>query len=314
MGGPVPQVGATVYGAPRYPAWHPRCSPPPGMRTDIIGLGVILAVGGLVYGSSRITAPAATSARMASVGIAPSRDTDLSTRVRSRRHASRQSTALARYVREAAERHQLPESLVAAVISVESEFNPRAVSRRGAIGLMQLMPSTAAMLGVRDAFDPRQNIDGGARHLRDLIDRFSGDVTLALAAYNAGAQNVLKHRGVPPYPETRAFVTRVLHRAGMMATPAVASARTRTVASPAASSAMRPVATLVSAPVSMPGVLLLRHTVEPRRASTSDPAIAPAAFSDGRTAPSASPPLDPVPSLPSEVSAPAALPLNSEAP
>ncbi|MBM3220110.1 MAG: lytic transglycosylase domain-containing protein [Candidatus Rokubacteria bacterium] len=86
------------------------------------------------------------------------------------------------------------------------------------------MPSTAALLGVRDAFDPEQNVDGGARHLRDLMHRFDNDVTLALAAYNAGAQAVIHHRGVPPYPETRAFVARVLGRVGRVATPAVALA------------------------------------------------------------------------------------------
>src|SRR5437867_89608 len=100
--------------------------------------------------------------------------------------------------------------------------SPRAASRRGALGLMQLMPGTAALLGVRDAFDPGQNVDAGARHLRDLLDQFANDVSLALAAYNAGAQAVIKHGGMPPYPETRAFVARVLDRAGRMAIPAVA--------------------------------------------------------------------------------------------
>ncbi len=127
----------------------------------------------------------------------------------------------AQEVREAAERHGVPEGLIAAVIRVESGFNAQAVSRKGARGLMQLMPGTASMLGVRDSFDPRQNIDGGVRHLRGLIDRFGNDLKLALAAYNAGEQAVLNHRGVPPYAETRDYVTKVL---GLFGAPAAAAA------------------------------------------------------------------------------------------
>jgi hypothetical protein len=113
-------------------------------------------------------------------------------------------------IRTAAERYGIPEELISAVIRVESGFNPRAVSRKGARGLMQLMPETASLLGVRDSFDPRENIDGGVRHLRGLLERFANDLTLALAAYNAGEQAVLAFGGVPPYPETRDYVTRVL--------------------------------------------------------------------------------------------------------
>jgi Transglycosylase SLT domain len=116
----------------------------------------------------------------------------------------------AQEIADAAQRHGLPARLISAVIRVESGFNPRAVSRRGARGLMQLMPETASLLGVRDSFDPRENIDGGVRHLRGLIERFPTDLRLALAAYNAGEQAVMAFRGVPPYPETRDYVTRVL--------------------------------------------------------------------------------------------------------
>jgi hypothetical protein len=127
----------------------------------------------------------------------------------------------AREIREAAARYGLEESLIKAVIRVESGFNSRAVSSKGARGLMQLMPGTASMLGVRDSFDPRQNIDGGVRHLRGLIDRFGNDLKLALAAYNAGEQAVVTHGGIPPYRETRDYVTRIL---GLFApSPAVAA-------------------------------------------------------------------------------------------
>jgi soluble lytic murein transglycosylase-like protein len=93
---------------------------------------------------------------------------------------------------------------------VESGFDHRAVSPRGARGLMQLMPETAAILGVRDCFNPRQNIEGGTRHLSAMLVRFRYDVRLAVAAYNAGEKPVLTYRGVPPYPETREYVAQVL--------------------------------------------------------------------------------------------------------
>ena len=114
-------------------------------------------------------------------------------------------------IRDAAERYGVPIKLVSAVIKAESGFNPRAVSRKGAQGLMQLMPTTAATLGVRNSFDPRENIDGGVRHLRSLIDRFPNNLPFALAAYNAGEKAVVQYRGIPPYPETQDYVTKVLY-------------------------------------------------------------------------------------------------------
>jgi soluble lytic murein transglycosylase-like protein len=124
--------------------------------------------------------------------------------------AVRGDRAYAREIAEASARYAVPERLIRAVIHVESGFNHRAVSPKGARGLMQLMPETAALLGVRDAFDPRQNIHGGTRHLRGLMVRFGHDLRLALAAYNAGERPVVQHRGVPPYPETRQYVAQVL--------------------------------------------------------------------------------------------------------
>jgi len=122
-------------------------------------------------------------------------------------------------VAAAARRHGLDPELVRAVVAVESNFQADAVSPKGAQGLMQLMPATARALGVKDAFDPEQNLDGGTRHLRALLDRYNGDLERALAAYNAGEGAVERHGGVPPYPETRAYVGRVLERARADGTP-----------------------------------------------------------------------------------------------
>jgi len=101
------------------------------------------------------------------------------------------------------------------VIRAESGFNPRAVSRKGAQGLMQLMPSTASVLVWRNSFDPRENIDGGVRHLRGLLDRFPGNLPFAIAAYNAGEKAVTAYGGIPPYPETQDYVVKVLRLYGI---------------------------------------------------------------------------------------------------
>jgi soluble lytic murein transglycosylase-like protein len=121
-----------------------------------------------------------------------------------------------RVITEASARYAVPERLIWAVIRVESGLDHRAVSRKGARGLMQLMPKTAALLGVRNAFDPRENIHAGTRHLRAMMERFPYDLHLAIAAYNAGEKAVLNFGGVPPYPETRDYVVRVLR---LYATP-----------------------------------------------------------------------------------------------
>ncbi len=113
-------------------------------------------------------------------------------------------------VTEAAARHEIDPDLINSVIRAESGFNPKAVSRKGAQGLMQLMPETASQLGVGDAFEPAANVDGGTRYLSELLQQYQGDMAKALAAYNAGPQRVAQYGGVPPYHETHAYVARVI--------------------------------------------------------------------------------------------------------
>ena len=113
-------------------------------------------------------------------------------------------------IRSASDRHSIDADLVRAVIKAESGFNSNARSSKGAMGLMQLMPDTARLYNVLNAYDPVDNVDGGVRHLRMLLERFQGDLRLSLAAYNAGSGAVEKFGGIPPYVETREYVRRVL--------------------------------------------------------------------------------------------------------
>ncbi|MDR0906220.1 MAG: lytic transglycosylase domain-containing protein [Oscillospiraceae bacterium] len=122
--------------------------------------------------------------------------------------------ALDPYFQAASERYGVPVSLLKAVARSESNFRSDAVSRAGAVGVMQLMPATAAGLGVTDPLDPEQNIMGGAKYLRQQLDAFDGDTRLALAAYNAGPGNVRKYGGVPPFKETQNYVQKVMSLAG----------------------------------------------------------------------------------------------------
>jgi hypothetical protein len=121
----------------------------------------------------------------------------------------------AEIIAAAAEAHGVDPMLVRALIQVESGYRPRARSPRGAMGLMQLMPSTAREYNVRHPFEPKANIEAGIKHLKTLIDRFGDDVGLALAAYNAGPGAVEKFNGIPPYRETRSYVSRILALAGL---------------------------------------------------------------------------------------------------
>lgn len=115
---------------------------------------------------------------------------------------------------EAAQKYNVPSTLLKAVGKAESDFNTRAVSRCGAQGVMQLMPATARGLGVTDSFDPRQNIMGGAKYLSQMLKKYNGNTKLALAAYNAGSNNVDKYNGVPPFKETQNYVVKVMKYAG----------------------------------------------------------------------------------------------------
>ncbi|HEY5349229.1 MAG TPA: lytic transglycosylase domain-containing protein [Candidatus Lustribacter sp.] len=117
---------------------------------------------------------------------------------------------IGRLIRAGAARWRVDPALVAAIVANESAFDARATSPAGARGLMQLMPGTAASLGVSDVYDPEQNVSGGTRYLRGLLDRFNGDVPKAVAAYNAGPGAVQKYGGIPPFPETQHYVHDVL--------------------------------------------------------------------------------------------------------
>ena len=135
--------------------------------------------------------------------------------------------------REAAQQYNLPVDFLKAVARAESNFRPEAVSPAGAQGVMQLMPGTARHLGVTNSFDPRQNIFGGARYLRENLDRFDGDIRLTLAAYNAGWPTVKRHGGIPPFRETQNYVARIMEwldegiefSAGMAAHPGTIGAQ-----------------------------------------------------------------------------------------
>jgi soluble lytic murein transglycosylase-like protein len=134
----------------------------------------------------------------------------------------------------ASARSQIDADFIASVVRAESGNNPQAVSKKGAQGLMQLMPETAKSLGVTDSFDPADNIEGGVRYLRELLLSYDGDAVRALAAYNAGPQTVRKFGGVPPYRETRAYITRVIRDYNRKKAPRISTkARSKLQQSPA---------------------------------------------------------------------------------
>jgi soluble lytic murein transglycosylase-like protein len=195
-----------------------------GARRWGVSVGLAFAVSGLVgeAGSASVKGLKDTiQARMGADGVL-----ELTSRAKPRRAAGARSLPVAMpqpdrnvsaaaasydpYILEAARLYHIPEALIRAVIQVESNFDPRAVSPANAHGLMQMIPETAERMMVTDAFDPRQNILGGTRYLRILANTFNGDLHLTLAGYNAGEGAVAKYRGIPPYPETQDYVARVL--------------------------------------------------------------------------------------------------------
>ena len=125
-------------------------------------------------------------------------------------HVPRHHSEFEEIISEAATRHGLDPDLIRAIIQIESGWIPDARSSKGAIGLMQLMPDTSSNLAVSNPFDPKANILGGTKYLSRLIERFRGDLVLALAAYNAGPEKVKRYKGIPPYPETRKYVRNIL--------------------------------------------------------------------------------------------------------
>ena len=163
---------------------------------------------------------------VALLGVAisnPSLLIDLPSKVRLPLLSSTAQERIQDVVLEASITYDVPKELIWAVIAAESNFNPRAESRVGAIGLMQLMPRTAAYMKVSDPWDAKQNVFGGTRYLRYLLDKFRGDVKLAVAAYNAGPGAVRRHGGIPPYAETRGYVRKVLNRFHQEKAKAIAS-------------------------------------------------------------------------------------------
>jgi soluble lytic murein transglycosylase-like protein len=149
-----------------------------------------------------------------------------------------QEIDLDQLVREASSRNRLDPDFVSSVIMAESHFKTHAVSKKGALGLMQLMPATAAQLGVADPFDPKANVEAGTAHLSALLDRYNNDPIKALAAYNAGAHRVKQYNGVPPYRETRAYISKIVRdfnakkRAQMKATAATSASTPAKAAGP----------------------------------------------------------------------------------
>jgi len=124
-------------------------------------------------------------------------------------HGRQREAFLHPIILKAATRYKVDSTLIKAIIMAESSYNPKAISKRGAKGLMQLMPKTAKLLGVRDSFNPEQNINAGVRHFKDLLNQFKGDVKLALAAYNVGSRKIRKYQGVPPFKATRYYIKKV---------------------------------------------------------------------------------------------------------
>jgi len=191
--------GRTIYVNDSSPAMTTRRPPSPAVQTS-----------GLVYWSPTAhrwkSIPSAKIGAARSAAAEVSKTEQISNFVRGKPFTQQEIDAA---IDESAARHNVDPSLVRAVIKVESNFNPNAASRKGAMGLMQLMRQTARQLNVVNPFDPQQNVDAGVRHLKKLMESYGGDVRLSLAAYNAGAGAVSRSAGVPHFSETRNYVKRI---------------------------------------------------------------------------------------------------------
>ena len=233
------------------------------LARQALGLGVLVLVMGAGYAGSRVQSAESTESDVDVAVAEPTAD-----------RAEIDPATINAHIVEVATRHGIEPKLVAAIVAVESQFNVHAVSRRGAEGLMQLMPATAADLQVQDSFDPRDNIDGGVRHFKRLLLRFHGNLPLAIAAYNAGEQAVINYRGIPPYRETRQYVIRVLRRYDREMARAVAlqltqqaAAASRPRITPASYTGRAAIVPLVPAPVHAE----LIEGVPPEKKSTESP-------------------------------------------
>ncbi|MGI9104538.1 MAG: lytic transglycosylase domain-containing protein [Terriglobales bacterium] len=182
-----------VYWSNTEHRWKPVPAPPPSVLRA--ARSAAAEVNTYVASQPVILGPSAAASNPNYAGLA-----------RGRKITAEEIDAL---IAQAAQKHGVDANLVRAVIKVESNFNSNAVSRKGAMGLMQLMPATARREGVSNPFDPQQNVDAGVRHLKHLLSDFHGDVPLSLAAYNAGAGAVTRNKGVPPYRETQDYVKRI---------------------------------------------------------------------------------------------------------
>jgi len=176
----------------------------PGNSTGVYDTGISKDHSGVALAVSHPVSPAEPVPAEPAARAVPRTES-----VNSKKTAVRVKTGYHAIIQQAGQRHGVEAALIQAIIMAESSFNPRAVSNRGAAGLMQLMPATADSMGVKDKFDPEHNIDGGVRYFKRLLVRFDGDTRLALAAYNAGARKVRQYNGIPPYKATRSYIARV---------------------------------------------------------------------------------------------------------
>ncbi|MEM8997419.1 MAG: lytic transglycosylase domain-containing protein [Acidobacteriota bacterium] len=189
----------------------PAATPPRPTRSTLLSAS-LLTLG--LWAGAGMTAPAAAEIKVKTLDDGTQLVYNESASQRATRKAGRllppPTAHLEHLTQRFARENRLSPTLVQAVMQVESGYNVKALSSKGAMGLMQLMPETARELGVRDPWDPAQNVWGGTRYLRQQLDRFGGDVTLALAAYNAGPTAVTRFKGIPPYKETQRYVEKVL--------------------------------------------------------------------------------------------------------